>query len=293
MSKKEKEKETVEVMKINDSKFTINIDEKPDQKMVKIKTKKIRSREEKEEKEEESSPQEESSADEKEKKDVPELDYESDEIESKRKCLMIIARYKNSKRFGSWLKTQGFEFNTKALKDKSMDELENMINDIRFCISTKNTNNMYETGATKGVLILENMIRPVYKVDGLSQVLSNDPMYLDLIEELLLERANYVYVKPEYRLLYCVLSSAYIVHTQHTALEKLSQTEEGKKMIRDFANQIQNNECKDMPESQTEKPTKCITTKSSDLPPMFAMRPQSIEKKQMDDKFYERFKGLF
>lgn len=175
--------------------------------------------------------------------DSPPIDYtQEDNVEEKRKRLNIIARYRNSKRFGSWLKKQGFNMTAKNLEDLSSDELETMINDIRFCISTKNTNSLYETGATKGILVAENLLRPIYKIDGLSEVLSKDPTYLDLVEEILLENQNQIYVKPQYRLLYCVLSSAYIVHSQHLMLEKLSQTDEGKKMIHDMANKLQNSQ---------------------------------------------------
>jgi len=272
MSKPEK----VEEMKINDSKFTLKIDEAPEKK-IRYRDDEKPAKKKKQENEKEKSEKEE------EHPEIPELDYEENDIEAKRKRFMIISRYKNSKRFGNWLKTQGFEFNTKGLKDKTVDELENMINDIRFCISTKNTNNMYETGATKGILVLENMLRPVYKVDGLSQILSNDPMYLDLVEELLLERANYVYVKPEYRLLYCVLSSAYIVHAQHMALEKLSQTDEGKKMIKDLANQIQ----------VAEQQSKPLNSMQNEKIPKITTKTICVEKKQLDSKFCEKYKDLF
>ena len=120
------------------------------------------------------------------------------------------------------------------------DELETMINDIRFCIATKNTNGMYGKLSTQGVVVLENILRPVYKVDGLSNVLANDPTYLDTVEELALEYQNYLYVQPQYRLMYCVLSSAYIVHSQHIMLQKMSKTVEGQEMIQKMANQIQN-----------------------------------------------------
>ena len=173
--------------------------------------------------------------------DAPEINYkQEDDVEGKRKRLNIISRYKNSQRFGAWLKKQGFNMSPKNLEDLSIDELETMINDIRFCIATKNTNSMYETGATKGILVAETLLRPVYKIDGLSEVLSKDPTYLDLVEEILLENQNQIYVKPQYRLLYCVLSSAYIVHTQHVMLEKLAQTDEGRKMIHDMATKLQN-----------------------------------------------------
>jgi len=181
------------------------------------------------------------SKDEDENQTGPEINYKFEEnVEEKRKRLLIINRYKNSQRFGDWLKKQGFNFNSNTLSKMTNTELETMINDIRFCIATKNTNGMYSKLSTQGVVVLENVLRPVYKIDGLSQILSNDSTYLDTVEELALEYQNYLYVQPQYRLMYCVLSSAYIVHSQHIMLEKLSQTVEGQNMIKNMANQIQN-----------------------------------------------------
>jgi hypothetical protein len=98
-------------------------------------------------------------------------------------------------------------------------------------------------------------------------------MYLDLVEELLLERQNYLYVKPEYRLLYCVLTSAYIVHSQHVMLEKMSQTEEGKQMIQDMANKISSKEIK------------------TDIPQL-DLGNNPIPSKQMDISFEEKYNDL-
>lgn len=215
--------------------------------------------------------------DQKEEIEAPELEYDGDEdVEEIRKRLMILSRYKNSKRFGKWLREQGFILNAKKLEGKTQEELDTIINDIRYCISTKNTNSLYETGATKGIVVLENLLRPVYKIDGLSTVLSNDPMYLDLVEEMMLERASFIYVKPEYRLLYCVLSSAYIVHNQHIMLEKLSQTSEGKQMIKEMASRFKENEnVSETPQIQIYKP----------------IGPQVVQK-QMDSTFSDKYADL-
>ena len=196
--------------------------------------------ENKNEEEQENNKEEEKEIENIEEEKAPEINYKKEEnVEEKRKRLLVISRYKNSTRFGEWLKKQGFNFNSKDLEEMSNDELETMINDIRFCIATKNTNGMYGKLSTQGILVIENVLRPIYNVDGLSQMLSNDQTYLDTVEELALEYQNYLYVQPQYRLMYSVLSSAYLVHSQHIMLEKLSQTEEGKQMIQQMANQIQ------------------------------------------------------
>src|SRR5690349_13295697 len=70
----------------------------------------------------------------KEEEKAPEINYKKEEnVEEKRKRLLVISRYKNSTRFGEWLKKQGFNFSSKDLEEMSNDELETMINDIRFC----------------------------------------------------------------------------------------------------------------------------------------------------------------
>ena len=81
------------------------------------------------------------------------------------------------------------------------------------------------------------MVYPIYE----------DQTYLDLVEEILLENQSYVYVKPQYRLLYCVLSSAYIIHSQHAVLEKISQTAEGQEMIKKMASEIERGEANPIP----------------------------------------------
>ena len=90
-----------------------------------------------------------------------------------------------------------------------------------------------------------------------------------------------------------MLSLAYIVHAQHIALEKLSQTEEGKKMIQDMSNKIKENETMDKLIKDVDnhlqrnaEPTNTphiITTRMSMIP----------EKKQVDEQYLERYKDLF
>lgn len=206
---------------------------------------------------------------------TPEIDYqEEDNPEDKRKRLLVISRYKNSKRFSKFLKDQGFNFNTKHISGLSNEELETMINDIRFCISTKNTNNMIEQVSTKGIVLLENLLRPVYNIDGLSQVLTNDQTYLDLVEELTLEHSNYFYVKPEYRLMYCVTSSAYIIHTQKIMLDNMKKTPEGQIMIQKMAKEI--NEQK---EKENEK----------NNVPVIQQEPKIIKTKEMSSEFIKSY----
>ena len=150
--------------------------------------------------------------------------------EARRLRLLILNRYKLSERFGQYLAELGFKLDNYHLNNFTIPELDSLINDIRFCVSTKNVNNFWQDACTQGVGIAERIVSPFYNVTGLSAVLSQDESYKDVCEELILEHQHYLYCKPEYRLLYSVVKNATIVHQQH----KFFQSDEGKKAIEEY-----------------------------------------------------------
>lgn len=154
--------------------------------------------------------------------------------EARRLRLLILNRYKLSPRFGQYLADLGFKLDGTNLSSLTIQELDSLINDIRFCVSTKNISNFWQDACTHGVGIAERIVSPFYNVTGLSQVLGKDDTYQDVCEELILEHQNYLYCKPEYRLMYCIVKNASLVHEQH----KFFQTEEGKKAIENYKKQM-------------------------------------------------------
>ena len=158
--------------------------------------------------------------------------------EARRLRLLILNRYKLSQRFGQYLTDLGFKLDNSQLSMLTIPELDSLINDIRFCVSTKNVNSFWQDACVHGVGVAERIISPFYNITGLSQVLSHDDTYKDVCEELILEHQNYLYCKPEYRLLYCIVKNASLVHEQH----KFFQTEEGKKVIDNYKKQMASND---------------------------------------------------
>lgn len=151
--------------------------------------------------------------------------------EDRRLRLLILNRYKISERFGSYLTSDlGFKLDSSSLNNLTIPELDSLINDIRFCISTKNVNSFWQDACTQGVGVAERIVSPYYNITGLSQVLSKDNNYLDVTEELVLENQQYLYCKPEYRIAYSILKNATMVHAQH----QFFKTEEGKKVIEEL-----------------------------------------------------------
>ena len=150
--------------------------------------------------------------------------------EARRLRLLILNRYKLSERFGQHLEQLGFKLDLSTLNNHTIPELDSIINDIRFCISTKNVHSFWQDATTQGVGIIERVISPWYNVTGLSQVLSSDETYKDVCEELILEHQKYLYCKPEYRLAYSVLKTATSIHAQH----EFFKTSEGKKQIEQY-----------------------------------------------------------
>lgn len=158
--------------------------------------------------------------------------------EARRLRLLILNRYKLSARFGVYLESLGFNLNPTNINTMTISELDSLINDIRFCISTKNVHSFWQDATTQGVGIVERVISPWYNVTGLSTVLSNDDTYKDVCEELILEHQHYLYCKPEYRLAYSIFKTATAVHSQH----EFFKTPEGKKEIEKLKQHYQSKE---------------------------------------------------
>ena len=159
----------------------------------------------------------------------------SEAPEARRLRLLILNRYKLSQRFGQYLSDLGFKLDNSQLSTLTIPELDSLINDIRFCVSTKNVNSFWQDACVDGIGVAERIISPFYNVTGLRQVVSHDDTYKDVCEELILEHQNYLYCKPEYRLLYCVVKNGSLVHEQHNFFK----TEEGKKVIVTYKKQMQ------------------------------------------------------
>jgi hypothetical protein len=80
---------------------------------------------------------------------------EKESPEDRRARLLIIGKYKNSARFGNFLQDHGFKLDPDTLNKLTIPELDYIINDIRFTISSKNMGNFYQAAFTEGIKMVE------------------------------------------------------------------------------------------------------------------------------------------
>jgi hypothetical protein len=148
----------------------------------------------------------------------------------RRKLLLILKRYSTS-RFTDYLKSMNINTDEESFDKYSNDELERLLDDIRYTISQKNGNNMIEGVSLKAIETMESFMTNIYKIDGLSKVLKNNEQFLDTLSELSLEYSNFSYISPEKRMTYIIISNAMMVHQSHAFFSELSKTSEGQQEI--------------------------------------------------------------
>lgn len=181
--------------------------------------------------------------------------------EDRRALLIALGRYRMSKRFGGFLKQNGFNLDPKYLNALGIPELEHVVADIRFLLSNKNVSNLWYEVGTKGLIVVEKAVDPFYTVKGLAQTLNASDSYLDALEELILEENAITYMSPRKRFVLEIIKGVYICHTNNEMFEELSKTEEGRTKLREFAKML-GADSKGSPSLQTPSPASTIPSAS-------------------------------
>ena len=124
-------------------------------------------------------------------------------------------RYHSSKHFKTYLKEQGFESNKAKLEKKSITELTELLDKMKFSVSVKNS-----SAATNGVVLasvatIETVLHPYYACKGVSQMLSKSPEFEEIMEELNLENESF-YISPKGRLLALICQSIMMANAAHS-----------------------------------------------------------------------------
>ncbi len=163
------------------------------------------------------------------------------DIEDKRKRLMTLNAYKQSPRFGTWLqKDMNINLKPDHLNNLTIQELDLVIHDIRVTVASKGSSSIGNMVASQGSILIESLVNPLYKIEGFSKVLMQNPQFLDSLEELMLEYQQFNYLKPQYRIVIEVLKTMLTVHYSHKFLEDLSKTKEGQEIIKKQSQAIEN-----------------------------------------------------
>ena len=105
-------------------------------------------------------------------------------LRSARIC--CIEGYLKSERFGNFL-AQKIDVPLDGIRHLSNDQLEDIYKEIRTQMNYRYKEKFIEGMVKAGINITENLIHPVFPVPGFSAILSNDPAFLDCLEELKLE----------------------------------------------------------------------------------------------------------
>lgn len=165
------------------------------------------------------------------KKPDPETDKKQKEIEKvaarfekqeqnekedaeKAKRLSVLAKYRNSRRFGPYLKEIGCNIEPARLVKMSVKQLDQVVTDVKMKIATKNATGFGQEMVFKGIGVLEYALHDLWRIDKLSDTLRNSESFLDAVEELLLEWDG-VYMSPKLRVVLEIVSTAVFVHNSH------------------------------------------------------------------------------
>lgn len=136
--------------------------------------------------------------------------------EEKQKNILCLYRYQNSDRFGKYIKQQGFKFTN--LEKKSLDELESLVNRVRYTVNNKSngvTLDMMKNACLmveKGVSIRSKGKLPL---DGFSDALFSNEGFLDDLERFKLEYLSFATIDYRLRMGYTIISTALMVIGQN------------------------------------------------------------------------------
>lgn len=152
-------------------------------------------------------------------------DTDPDSVKKHQELTLMLSRYGTSPRFGSYLKSLTFELTPAKLKKLTVDKLEDMLERVRVSVANKTVSDIWTSSIMAGVAMVENVcantkLNDKIKLRGLSEALSEDENFLDLLEELKLNNQNLSYVSPYTRLTYTLLTSVMRVHGLNTMLDK-------------------------------------------------------------------------
>lgn len=135
-----------------------------------------------------------------------------------------IMRYRTSKKFGKFLKEAGFKLDDKVLNKLDEESLISLQERVAFAVSNKNSEGLFKSGvmgALQGAEFLGENVLGLH-VQGLTATLNQSEAFHELVEELMLENQFMVYTKPQWRLLYMIISTGMAIHNSKDLYSKLS-----------------------------------------------------------------------
>ena len=136
-----------------------------------------------------------------------------EEVEKKQKLIIMISRYKESPRFKSYLESLGFNLSPCSLKSKSIEDLEQLLQELKVSVSNKNSSSIVNeiyylgTGIAEGVS-QHPKIKDKCDLLGLTKNIKENEEIQDCIECLSLSYGDICSISPEKKIVMLTLSSA-------------------------------------------------------------------------------------
>jgi len=146
----------------------------------------------------------------------------TDNAAKRQSLILLLKSYGESKRFGEFLKANGFKLDVKTLNTMKLDKLQDILDQVKITVSSKNINFMAEKAVLSMTKLLEAGLTNIYNIDGLSENLARNDSFLDCVEELRLEHQVFIKVDPKQRFLFEILRTAYMTHTANKLMGNLT-----------------------------------------------------------------------
>jgi hypothetical protein len=155
------------------------------------------------------------------KKDAQERPKEGDLADPRRRKIFLIGAYK--RKFPKELE----EFETKGLYDKSEEDLDKIINDIRFCLCAQSNGGIIRTFTEAGLIVMEQTGSEAgFRIRGMTNYLKQDEEFNKIMDELELEYADIIPLSVEKRLILKVTRTAFALHSATAGLEVAEQKQQ-------------------------------------------------------------------
>ena len=147
---------------------------------------------------------------------------DEDDDKDREKVILIINRFKNSLRFSKILNK--IKIDTLDMTKMSMKKLNGLLDKIRFTLDNSQNNDLINTAIFAGIGSLEKLATNLQlaKLDGLTQNLMANEVFLDSIETLKIENnISLKFQDPKKRLMFELVKSVYMTHTINSLKENL------------------------------------------------------------------------
>ena len=140
--------------------------------------------------------------------------------------VLTLSRYGTSRRFGDQLRSFGFCLTASALRQHTIEELEDMLDRARVCCQQATVEGMFTQAALSAVGFAEAAIgntpglREKVLLSGLTEGLRQDEGFMSALEQLSIDYGSFVACPPEYRLMMALTAAAGRTHALNLFMKK-------------------------------------------------------------------------